>query len=163
MYHFSNHNFNLENISNTKRKLGVHFYSPYRNWLLKEKRICFFQYFLILFCKYEELQLWKKLKIYIHMYIFKSFTDIVYFLRGIFWVLVLFSDWLIQVWLIFKWKPISFSPHLINFSSYKILIFVCGLMLWVLQILFFIARLFHFVISLVLNIYNYCVIINKNI
>jgi hypothetical protein len=39
-------------------------------------------------------------------------------------------------------------------------------MLWVLQILFLNARLFNkivFVISLVLNIYNYCVIINKNI
>lgn len=39
-------------------------------------------------------------------------------------------------------------------------------MLWVLQILFLNARLSNkivLVISLVLNIYNYCVIINKNI
>lgn len=39
-------------------------------------------------------------------------------------------------------------------------------MLWVLQILFLNARLWNkivIVISLALNIYNYCVIINKNI
>lgn len=132
----------------------------------RKKNLAVFSISWFYFCKYEELQLWKKLKIYVYISLKVLQTYIVYSLHGTFEFLVLFSDWLIQIQFVFKWDSISFFPCLINFFFIKILIFVCGLMLWVLQILFLNARLLNkivFVISLVLDIYNYCVIINKNI
>lgn len=100
---------------------------------------------------------------HIHIYIFKSFVGIY----------CLFPTWtILSSATVFRliescvvcfptkacWLPSSPQTFLM-----RIVMFICGLMLWVWQILFLNARLFDFVISLVLNIYNYCVIINKNI
>lgn len=58
-----------------QKKLRVNFYSRYRNWLLKEKRILLFSVFLdFIFVNIKNFN-YEKIKD-ICIYIFKSFTDL---------------------------------------------------------------------------------------
>lgn len=59
-----------------QKKLRVNFYSRYRDWSLKGKESCCFQYFLIsFFVNIKNFNYEKKIKD-ICIYIFKSFTDL---------------------------------------------------------------------------------------